>query len=181
MFTRKNQLYHQLKTVGVLCLATLVLSACSSPTSQIPLRIVNISITPQPIVGQIVTLEIQLMSTKDEQEVILLVMAYEKEIGKVHVASGETEWNGSLVANQPKTFQLEICVLQEGSWPIEIQAASRLSEDKYKYNAVETIHIESTVNSGRLIRSKDYTFSQEEATRRPTPLPVEVSDECAGR
>lgn len=167
--------------VTVMCLALLVLSACTSPSDKPPLQIVSVSISPEPVVGQIVTLEVQIMSTKDEADVVFLVNMFEKEISKVHLVSGEAEWNGLLIANEPKTFQLKICVLQEGSWPIEIQSASRLSENKYQYNAVETIHIESTVDSGRLIRNWEYTFSQDEATKRPTPIPVEVSDECAGR
>jgi len=109
------------------------------------------------------------MSTEDEADVIFMVNTLEKEGMEIHLVSGESEWTGPLMSNQPKIFQVSMCVSQEGSWPIEISAASRLSEGKNKYLAFETIHIESTLNSGRLIRSWEYTFSQEEATRRPTP------------
>lgn len=177
-----NRNAHWVSVLRGVCVALLWLTSCSSNSAKHPLQIIGVSISPEPRVGQIVTLEVQIMSTKDEADVSFLVNTLEKEIEtKLRLVGGEAEWRGPLKANEVKTFRTKICVAQEGGWPIEVAAYSRLSEDQNKYLAFETIHLESTINSGRLIRSREYTFSQEEATRRPTPIPIQVSPECSGQ
>lgn len=160
--------------------AGLWLYACTP--ARRPLEFTQVIVSPDPSVGQLATLEVQLVSTDDEEEVSFEVDILEQYIDtQLHVVAGETAWRGPLVANEVKTFQLVICVAQEGNWPLELYAYSHLPSGQNKWLTVETIHIESTITSGHLIRGWEYTFSQEEATNRPTPVPVKVSAECAGQ
>jgi hypothetical protein len=129
-------------------------------------------------VGEISTLTVEIMSTQDEPDIVFTIDSLESQGNKIHIVSGNTQWQGSLVANQPQSFQFSICVIEEGTWPIEI-GARRVAEGD-KYFAFEIIRLDSTASSGELVREFDYTFSQDEATRRPTLQPIEVSPECSG-
>jgi hypothetical protein len=156
----------------------LLLGACN-PAGQ-PLHITNVSVTPEPVVGRIVTLEVEIMSTEDEADVIFTVDTLESAGNKIHLVSGEPRWQGSLTANQPQVFQFSVCVVEEGSWPIDITVVSYLPNNNV-WDDFEIIQIESSITSGRLIRGQDYTYSQEEAAQRPTPRPITVSPECSGQ
>lgn len=159
----------------------LLLSACMPATQ--PLNITNVTVSPKPKVGQIVTLTIELTASEsegDHPDVRATVDTLEAYGNKVHLVGGEANWQGPLTANQPQTFQVSICVVEEGSWPIEIFAVSYLPGDQL-WDDFERIHLESTLETGTLIRGGDYTFSQEEYARRPTPRPVTVSPECSGQ
>ncbi|MGI0014053.1 MAG: hypothetical protein ACREBU_11510 [Nitrososphaera sp.] len=160
-----------------LSLVAVLLSACSP--AQAPLRISNVSISPEPIVGRIVDLQIEIMSTQDEPDVVFAVDSLENQGNKIHIVSGDTSWQGSLVANRPQSFQLSVCVVEEGIWPIEINARRVAEGDKYF--DFEIIHLKSSLASGELIREKDYTFSQDEYANRPTAQPATVSSECSGQ
>lgn len=173
MRNRKQQLRPVLYICGV-CFA-LFLSACSP--AQAPLRISNVSVSPEPKVGQVVTLSIEIMSTEDEPDVVLTIDALESAGNKIHVVSGETWWQGPLVANQSQSFQLSVCATEEGTWPIQIDARRVAEGDKYF--DFEIIHLKSSLSSGELIRERDYTFSQDEYANRPTPQPIVVSPECS--
>ena len=155
----------------------LVLNACTS--ARTPLQITSVTVFPKPIVGQIVTLEIEIMSTNDEADVKFTVDTRENLGNKVHLISGDTVWLGSLVANQPQKLQVKVCVVEEGSWPVQLFVVSYLPENN-AWDDLEIIQLESSLDSGKLIQSKDYTFSQEEYAKRPTPRPITVSLECSG-
>ena len=161
----------------------LVLISCSSG---IPLNITSVTVFPEPVVGQIVTLEVKIMSTDDEPYVKFAV----KTGNKVHLIGGDTVWQGSLTANQAQKLQVQVCVVEEGSWPVEFsvttvspdsRVATQSAADGWSGMDVETIQLESSLESGILIRDSDYTYSQEEQARRPTPRPIVVSPECSGK
>lgn len=168
-----------LKTKNVinLFLMGLILNACTS--SSIPLNITSVKVFPEPIVGEIVTLEIEIMSSNDEPNVKFTVDTREHLGNKVHLIGGDTLWQGSLVANQPQELQVKVCVVEEGSWPVEFFVVSYLPENNGWIDG-EIIHLISSLESGKLIRESAYTFSQEEAAKRPTPRPITVSPECSG-
>jgi hypothetical protein len=151
--------------------AALLLSACHQ--EGIHLHITHLSVSPEPIVGQIVTLEVEIMSTHDEVDVIFIMDTLVEHRNRLHLVSGEPEWAGSLAANQPQTFQFSVCVQEEGSWPIELTAVSRMP-DAYDniWHAFEIIHLESSKDSGRLIRGKDFTMGEQLAiAQEETNLP----------
>lgn len=172
-------------TINSFLFIALVLNACTSSASGLPLNIISVKVFPEPIVGQIVTLEVKIMSTDDEPYVKFSV----KTGNKVHLIGGDPIWEGSLVANQPQKLQVQVCVVEEGSWPVEFSASTdspdnpsgtQSAADGWSGMDVETIQLESSLESGRLIRGSDYTISQEEAAKRPTPRPFTVSLECSG-
>ena len=153
----------------------LVLISCSP--SGLPLNITSVKVFPEPVVGQIVTLEVEIMATDDEPYVKFSVDTREEIGGKVHLIGGDTLWQGSLVANQPQKLQVKVCVLEEGSWPVEFVVVSYLP-DNDGWIDVETIQLESSLESGKLIRGSAYRVNPGE--RRPTPRPIIVSPECSG-
>lgn len=79
---------------------------------------------------------------------------------KVQLISGDSLWQGSLIADQPITFEMSIQVIEEGSWPVEISVIAHSSNGDTWHDA-ETIQIERSLESGRLIRESDYTYAQE--------------------
>jgi hypothetical protein len=172
MFNPTNRLWH---VISICVCSSLWLSACGQ--AGVPLQITNVSVSPEPIVGQIVTLTVEIMSTHDEPDVTFTVDTLEEWGNKLHLVSGEPEWAGSLTANQPQAFQFSVCVWEEGSWPIELSAVSRLS-DGNGWDDFEIVHLESSIDSGRLIRGRDFIMTGE-AT--PTPHAVTVSPECSGQ
>lgn len=155
----------------------LALGACH-PSGQ-PLQFKSVKVFPSPVVGRIVTLKIVVISTHDEADVKFTLNTLEDEGNKIHLVGGDANWQGTLDANQPKTLQIAVCVLEEGSWPIEILVTSYLPDDN-RWSDFNIIHLESSQETGRLILGKDYTFSQEEYAKRPTPRPIAVSSECSG-
>ena len=58
-------------TVCGLFAILLVLSACTQ--TEFPIRLTNITVTPDPVVGQVVTLHVEAVSTKDELDATILV------------------------------------------------------------------------------------------------------------
>ena len=129
----------------------------SAPRGQ-PLHITSIKIFPEPIVGEIATLEVEVMSTEDEADVKFTVETWEESGNKIHLVSGDTGWQGSLAANQPRIFKVKICVMEEGSWPLELSIISYLPGN-YAWSDYETLHLESALDAAKLVGSHDYTFS----------------------
>jgi len=153
-----------------------VLSACA-PRSE-PLEITSIKVFPESIVGQIVTLEITVESAEDGDNVEFFADTLEYGGNKVHLIGGDTNWQGSLTANYPQTFQMSVCVVEEGTWPVEFTVRSIGRDGWFDF---ERIHLESTLESGKLILSKDFTRDVEDFANRPTPRSFEVSIECSGK
>jgi hypothetical protein len=165
------------QVIGICVCAALVLNACGQ--AGVPLQITDVSVSPEPIVGRTVTLTVEIMSTHDEPDVTFTIDTLEEWGTKLHLVSGEPEWAGSLTANQPQSFQFSVCVWEEGTWPIELSAVSRLHDANNNiWHAFEGIHLESSINSGRLIRGSEFRITGE-AT--PIPHPVTVSPECSGQ
>ncbi|MGI0014054.1 MAG: hypothetical protein ACREBU_11515 [Nitrososphaera sp.] len=142
----------------LLYLAPFLLSACGS---RFLLEITDISVSPDPVVGQVVTLHIEVMSTQDEPDATIFVELPEG----VKLVEGELTWNGSLVANQPQTHEVSICVLYEGEWRLWIETYSRLSETS-TYVDAEILNIQSTAETARVILGRDYQVTQPPSSLR---------------
>jgi hypothetical protein len=148
-----------------------------APLSEPLLQIIDVSVSPDPIVGQVTRLHVEVMSTEDEPDATIFVDLPEG----VKVVEGDLNWKGSLTANQPQTLEVSICVLYEGDWRLWIETYSMLAEDS-SYEDAETLHIQSTTESARVILGADYTITQPPGGfNMPTPLPVTVSPECSGQ
>ena len=168
------------KAKSAICLLLFVglaLGACN-PSDQ-PLQFKSVKVFPSPIVGRIVTIKVVVISTDDEADVKFTLDTLEDEGSNLHLVGGDAKWRGALNANRPKTLQIDVCVLKEGSWPIEILVTSYLPDGNV-WSDFDILHLESSQETGRLILGKDFTFSQEEFAKRPTPRPIAVSSECSG-
>lgn len=153
------------------------LSACSS--SSIPLQITSVRVSPEPVVGQIVTLEIKIQADNDEPDVTFTADTLEEYGNKVHLIGGDSHWEGSLTANQPETFTVTVCVLEEGSWAVRFTVWS-FPSGYDGLTDVETIQLESTLESGKLIPAHEFQLDPQIIASRPTPRPFLVSAECSG-
>jgi hypothetical protein len=124
-----------------------------------PLKITDISASPEPVIGQVVTVHVEIKSTEDEPDTTIRVYLPRgvKLVGGTEPYGGEAVWQGSLTANQPHTLQVAVCVLQEGSWPVRFSVVSRAPSGQI-WDDSETIQLESTLESGRLIRARDFTI-----------------------
>lgn len=142
-------------------------------------------ISPDPIVGEIVTLHIEAVSGKDEHDATIDILLPEE----INLVAGDLGWHGYLTANQPKVHEVSICVLRPGeNWHIFIGASSQLSATS-STGDMEILNIESTLSSAHVIRSADYrvtgpgnpaTAILEVQNATLTPIPPTVSAECSG-
>jgi hypothetical protein len=168
--------------LGSLVLLIIGLNACK----RIPPHpvITEAYIRPDPIVGEIVTLHIEVMSGEDEDDVTIGALLPDA----INLVDGELEWHGSLKANQPQAHKMSICVLRPGeNWRIYLGVSSKLSETS-SIGDGDTLNIESTIDSAVVIPSKDYrvvgpgnlaTAFWEVDNVTPTPIPPTVSAECS--
>lgn len=176
--------------LGSLVLLIIGLNACK----RIPPHpvITEAYIRPDPIVGEIVTLHIEVMSGEDEDDVTISALLPDE----INLVDGELEWHGSLKANQPQAHEMSICVLRPGdNWRIFLGVSSQLSETS-SIGDGDILHIESNADWARVIPSAKYrgTGSGNPATAitaaqnataealnaTPTPMPPAVSAECSG-
>ena len=123
--------------------AILLLTACSIPPS-FPLKITDLSAAPDPIVGKVVQLSVEVESSRDEEDVTILIQLPEA----IELTSGDLTWNGSLRAGEPFTHEVSLCVLYEGDWRIDVTAFSRFGPGDTEGD-YDTIHFISTAQSGR--------------------------------
>lgn len=145
----------------------IALTACTPP--RFPLQITDLSATPEPVVGQTVTLYIEIMSTKDEPNTTIEVYLPEA----VKLMDGDLVWQGSLTANQPQAHEVSVCVLFEGDWRVEVESRSYQSEND-SYGDLETIHFISTAITGRSVPGSKYHYTQDPNRISPsTPFPDE--------
>ena len=140
------------KKLAGLCLALLWLSACGP---QAPLQITDLSVDGEPLIGEVVTLHIEVKSMFDEPDAAIIV---DLPPG-VKLMDGELLWEGSLRANQPQTHELSLCVLYEGDWRLNIETYSILSENS-SYEDSETLHLITTGDTVRVVPGGAYRITQ---------------------
>ena len=150
----------------VLFLLLFCLTACTSP--QGPLEITDISVSPDPVIGQTATLHVEIMSRRDEPDTTILI---DLPPG-VKLMKGDLTWKGSLTANQPQSYEVAICVLYEGDWRLNIETYSLIPPNS-GYEDSETFHLITTANTVRVIPGGEYRITQppEGMVVFPTPLP----------
>jgi hypothetical protein len=119
-----------------------------------PIKIQDISISPEPALGQTATLTIVVVSSRDEPDVTLQVDLLQEFDVPLQPVSEQTEWHFALEANQPRTFAVDLCAFQEGIWPVHLAAISRLP-DGNQYEDFTVVRIESHPESGRLIPASE--------------------------
>jgi len=139
-------------------------AACTSAT--FPLRITTITVSPEPIVGVVAQMSVEVVSTKDEP--VVSVRVYPPE--GVRLVGGDLEWKGSLAPDIPAQHSWDICVLYPGDWQVTVVADSFHSEGVV-YTDVETIHIHSELDSAQFVMGRWYRPTQRPDHLLPTGLP----------
>lgn len=143
----------------------LALSACTP--ARFPLQISDLSVSPDPVVGKVVALDVQIRSSDDEENVLLQIRLPDG----VRLIEGDLEWHGSLAADEPVKQSVFLCVVYPGDWRIYIGAYS-LVDGNTKYADSDTIHFISTAESGRAVPGAEYTIIQDTPAPVPSPTPV---------
>ena len=163
------------KSLLIIALILITFTACESPP-EAPLRITDISVSPDPLIGQTVKLHIEFISSRDEKDVVAIV---DLPVG-VKLMSGELEWKGSLKANRPQIHEVFICVLYQGDWRIEVITASILSEGG-SYSDKETVRLIVSENTAQVVPGGEYRYTQPTGgiqASTPTPLPKVPASLC---
>lgn len=174
MFPKKS--FSKRRTIFWLLSVSLILTSCRIPEFQIK----NVTVYPEPVVGQVVDLHVEITSMR-EKDLVKLKLEVPPTI---HVVSGDTTWQGAMAANQIQSLDVSLCVIQEGSFPMTVYMSSWSSGGIGTGGNSEIIGIHSTINSGELIRETKemIRYSQtDEATKYSTPLAITISPECSGR
>jgi len=157
----------------ILAAAALLLTTCSIPPS-FPLKITELSATPDPIVGKVVVLSVEVESSKDEEDVTILIQPPEA----IQLIDGDLSWNGSLQAGKPFTYMISLCTLYEGDWRIHVSVFSQFGPDD-TYGDSETMHFISTRQSGEAVPGYAYTIDQPSPFPPPTTTPVVAPADCS--
>lgn len=152
-------------------LMAVLLSACSSPG--FPLKLTKMSISPEPVVGRVVTLTVEAMSTRDEPDATIWVYLPQG----VKLEGGELAWHGSLMANQPQTLTLSICVQYAGDWRLEVGAGSQLSPTS-SYGDADTLHIINSGETAQVVPGSQYRLRKFPSDGPATPPPPTPSPAC---
>ncbi len=152
-----------LETLLVIGLILITLTACESK----PLEVTDVSVHPDPVIGQTATLRVEIMSINDEKDVTIIVTLPDG----VKLMSGDLEWKGSLIANQPQTHELDLCVLYEGEWGLFISTYSTFTPTS-SYGDSEILYIITSADTVMVSTSGKYHVTQPPGGwAPPTPLP----------
>ncbi|MBK9208348.1 MAG: hypothetical protein IPL71_08625 [Anaerolineales bacterium] len=162
---------HALLMLGLI-LATL--TACERPP-ETPLQITDISVHPDPIIGQTATLRVEIMSIDNEKDVTIIVTLPDG----MKLMSGELEWKGSLIANQPQAHEFELCVLYEGDWELHVSTYSTTLIESYGDS--DTLILITSANTVRVVLGMNYRITQPPGRMTiPTPVPqIPPADICS--
>jgi hypothetical protein len=140
-----------------LLFASFLRVACSSPTSAMS---VKASISPEPIVGQVVVLHIELSTKTYAPNTTLTVTLYDG----IELVNGDLTWLGDLSVDQPVTIDTTIRVIKEGEWPINIYAfSSNKPESEVGFGTHKILYLNSSLSSANVI---------EDIARTSTPVPA---------
>ena len=164
-----------LKTLLVIGLILVILTACERPP-EAPLQITDISVHPDPVIGQTATLRVEITSLDDEKDVTIIVTLP----NGVKLMSGKLEWKGSLIAGQPQSHEFALCALYEGDWRLHISTYSTLTPTS-SYGDSETFHLITSEDTVRVVLGKNYRITQppEGMPTFPTALPPPPTDICS--
>lgn len=134
---------------GLTLFISLLAFGCTSVTQ--PLEITSISIEPEPAVGRIVTIQVELSAYQDLDEGLLEVYDLSEIGNQVEVVGSQDSWvfNG-VKADEPVTASFDICVKQVGIWPLEMAAIAVFS-DGSRPEDYRIFHLESLTDGGRLM------------------------------
>jgi hypothetical protein len=161
-----NKPKDMIKSLSFIGLILITLIACERPP-EAPLQITDISVHPDPVIGQTANLRVEIMSPDDEKDITIIVTLPDG----VKLMSGELEWKGSLTADQPQTHEFALCVLYEGDWRLHISTYSTFTPTS-SYGDSETLHLITSANTVRVVPGMKYRITQPPGGMvLPTPVP----------
>jgi hypothetical protein len=114
-----------------------------------PVQITGVSTSGEPLIGRVVTLRVEIQSNKNEPYAALNI---ELPYG-VELVKGNLIWKGALSAGQTKAHEVSVRVLDEGNWPITLQARTWQSKNHKEVTGIFTkrIYFKTTANSAKVI------------------------------
>lgn len=158
-----------------LCLIVVALVGCMSQRSLV--KVINVSAFPDPIVGQVVTLRVEVLATVDGTDARIDIVLPDE----INLVAGDLTWYGDLTANQPQVHEISICVLQPGIWRIATGTHATFDSKRVGSGDGGDVYVESTANSGRIMSVAEYSTIRPRpatGTATPTPVPFHLSPEC---
>lgn len=166
---------HKLWLPILLGLALFLLSGCIPAT--VPIQITEITVEPEPLIGEVATVHFEFMSTEDAPDTTLEIVLQDG----IKLVSGNLIWQGSLTANQTESHEISICTQFEGTWRIEGWIWSDHPTGG-SYQDGDGIFLEVSENAARVIPSSQYEPKSvpppPEGSSRMTPLPELTSPIC---
>lgn len=164
--------WHKWLLGGFLGLIVLALFGCRGSHSSVYIN--DVSIAPDPLVGQVVTLSVEAVSEIDAPDASINVVLSDG----VNLVSGNLTWHGSLLADQPQTHELSICIPQPGLWEIitsigvTLASGSRRADNRFFY-------IESDTQSAQLLSMEQaMTTYTQHGVSTPISSSIEISEMC---
>jgi hypothetical protein len=95
-----------------------------SAAAEFPLRFTEISLDGPPARGGVSTLTVQFTSRVDDELVVLEIDLLEDFENGLAWVSGPLRWEGALQAGEFQSHQLQVRVLEDGSWPVHLALQS---------------------------------------------------------
>jgi hypothetical protein len=148
----------------------------ASCAPRMPVYIDDVWTTDPPVVGKIVTMGVRIKSVSDEDNLIFVLRFPDKFL----VNENPLRWEFGLNANQEKVVYADICVLETGSWLIDVGIASYFDDGEFKYGDRRVIGILSYPSEEKVILEKDIVYSQAVETEKATISIETISpEECS--
>lgn len=140
-----------------------------------PIYIEDVWTSESPQVGQIVTMGVRIKSVSDEDNIVLALSFPEM----VAVFDSQLIWEFRLKARQEKEIYTDICVLETGSWLVDVGISSIYDDGEMKYGDRRVIGIISYPSEAKVILERDITYSQAvETERAKIPREKITAGEC---
>lgn len=140
------------------CILSLVLYGCS--TSDPPLHIRDIRVSPQPAIGKIVTMAVEI-ENRNPQGYDKIVFELEPTSG-ILLVDGQKSLNMPIQQGERKTLSIPICVTQEGAQKIRLWVSIPLSANSAMTDR-DTLNIAIYGTQTYVVKDQDY--------RGPAPTP----------
>jgi len=143
---------------------------------RMPIYIQDVWVSEPPTVGKIVRLGIRVTSIGDEENIVL-TLNYPDTMA---VFDNPSRWEFGLKDKEEKEIFTDICVLESGTWVIDVGIASLYENGEMKYGDLRAIGVISYPSEARVLLEKDITYSQADETQRSNYEMIKVSiDECS--
>lgn len=146
-------------TIIIVFFASIFLVSCAP---SLPVFVEEVWSLEPPEVGKIVTMGLRIKSVTDEENIVF-VLAFPDMIA---VFDSPSRWEFGLKSRQEEIIHTDICVLETGSWLIDVSIASFFDDGEMKYGDRKVIGIVSYPSEAKVILEKDITYSQAVETER---------------